>query len=114
MQKMGKMMQAIQPGSKLKKYKDDQQKINTEMMKLYREKGVQPANVLGCLPMFLQTPIWIALYAMLYYAIELRHEEPTFWGLFKSISGGAWGFLRTCPARTTSSRSLTSRTTSTC
>ncbi len=95
MMKMGKMMQAIQPEvEKLKKkYKDDQQKINTEMMKLYREKGVNPANVLGCLPMFLQTPIWIALYAMLYYAIELRHE-PAFWGLFQSITGGAWGFLR--------------------
>lgn len=95
MMKMGKMMQAIQPEvEKLKKkYKDDQQKINTEMMKLYREKGVNPANVLGCLPMFLQTPIWIALYAMLYYAIELRHE-PAFWGMFQSITAGAWGFLQ--------------------
>jgi YidC/Oxa1 family membrane protein insertase len=62
------------------------------MMKLYREKGVNPANVLGCLPMFLQTPIWIALYAMLYFAIELRHE-PAFWGFFQWVSGGAWGFL---------------------
>lgn len=95
MMKMGKMMQAIQPDvEKLKKkYKDDQQKINTEMMKLYREKGVNPANVLGCLPMFLQTPIWIALYAMLYFAIELRHE-PAFWGFFQTISAGSWGFLQ--------------------
>ncbi len=94
MMKMGKMMQAIQPEvEKLKKkYKDDQQKINAEMMKLYREKGVNPANVLGCLPMFLQTPIWIALYAMLYYAIELRHE-PAFWGFFQEVSGGSWRFL---------------------
>ena len=94
MMKMGKMMQAIQPEvEKLKKkYKDDQQKINAEMMKLYREKGVNPANMLGCLPMFLQTPIWIALYAMLYYAIELRHE-PAFWGFFQYISGDAWRFL---------------------
>jgi YidC/Oxa1 family membrane protein insertase len=95
MMKMGKMMQAIQPEvEKLKKkYKDDQPKINTEMMKLYKEKGVNPANVLGCLPMFLQTPIWIALYAMLYYAIELRHEA-AFWGFFQWVSGGAWGFLQ--------------------
>jgi len=95
MMKMGKMMQSIQPEvEKLKKkYKDDQQKINAEMMKLYREKGVNPANMLGCLPMFLQTPIWIALYAMLYYAIELRHE-PAFWGLFQSISNGSWIFLQ--------------------
>ncbi len=100
MMKMGKMMQAIQPEvEKLKKkYKDDQQKINAEMMKLYKEKGVNPANMLGCLPMFLQTPIWIALYAMLYYAIELRHQH-AFWGLFQKgshlVSGGAWdwGFL---------------------
>ncbi len=94
MQKMGKMMQAIQPEVEKikKKYKDDQQKINAEMMKLYREKGVNPANMLGCLPMFLQTPIWIALYAMLYYAIELRHE-PAFWGFFQWISGGKWLFL---------------------
>ena len=94
MMKMGKQMQTIQPEvEKLKKkYKDDQQRINTEMMKLYREKGINPANALGCLPMFLQTPIWIALYAMLYYAIELRHE-PAFWGFFQKISGGSWQFL---------------------
>ena len=95
MMKMGKMMQTIQPEVEKvkKKYKDDQQKINAETMKLYREKGVNPANMLGCLPMFLQTPIWIALYAMLYYAIELRHE-PAFWGIFQSISGGHWHFLQ--------------------
>ncbi len=94
MMKMGKMMQAMQPEvEKLKKkYKDDQQKVNAEMMKLYREKGVNPANVLGCLPMFLQTPIWIALYATLYFAIELRHE-PALWGIFQTISAGSWGFL---------------------
>lgn len=94
MMKMGKMMQAIQPEvEKLKKkYKNDQQKINAEMMKLYREKGVNPANIFGCLPMFLQTPIWIALYAMLYYAIELRHE-PAFWGFFQWISNDSWRFL---------------------
>jgi YidC/Oxa1 family membrane protein insertase len=61
-------------------------------MKLYREKGFSPANVLGCLPMLLQTPIWIALYAMLYFAIELRHE-PAFWGFFQWVSSGQWGFL---------------------
>ncbi|MEE9212060.1 MAG: membrane protein insertase YidC [Phycisphaeraceae bacterium] len=94
MMKMGKMMQALQPEmEKLKKkYKDNQQKLQQETMKLYREKGVNPANMLGCLPMFLQTPIWIALYAMLFYAIELRHE-PAFYGIFQAISGGHWGFL---------------------
>ena len=97
MMKMGKQMQAIQPEmEKLReKYKDDQQSLNAEMMKLYREKGVNPANMLGCLPMFLQMPIWVALYAMLYLAIQLRHQ-PAFYNVFHNIStwfGGDWQFL---------------------
>ncbi len=94
MMKMGKQMQALQPElEKIKtKHKDDPTKLNKEMMALYREKGINPANMLGCLPMLLQTPIWIALYAMLYFAIELRHE-PAFYGVFQAISGGAWPFL---------------------
>jgi len=95
MMKMGKQMAALQPEVEKikKKYKDDQQKLNAEMMKLYREKGVNPAGFLGCAPMLLQTPIWIALYAMLYFAIELRHES-AFYGLFQAISGGHWHFLQ--------------------
>jgi len=96
MMKMGKQMQLLQPEmEKLKKkYKDDQTRLNQEMMKLYREKGFNPAGFLGgCLPMFLQMPIWIALYAMLYFAIELRHE-PAFYGIFQLVSGGAWHFLQ--------------------
>ncbi len=95
MMKMGKQMAAMQPEmEKLKaKYKDDQQKLNQEMMKLYREKGMNPVNALGCLPMFLQMPIWVALYAMLYFAIELRHQ-PAFYGVFQWISGGHWHFLQ--------------------
>ncbi|MFA9479275.1 YidC/Oxa1 family insertase periplasmic-domain containing protein [Phycisphaerales bacterium AB-hyl4] len=97
MMKMGKQMQAIQPDmEKLrKKYKDNQQQLQREMMKLYREKGINPANMLGCLPMFLQMPIWIALYAMLYFAIELRHQ-PAFYGVFQWIGdtvGTGWLFL---------------------
>ncbi len=94
MMKMSKQMASIQPEmQKLKeKYKDNPQKMNSEVMKLYREKGVNPAGFLGCLPMLLQTPIWIALYAMLYYAIELRHE-PAFYGVFQAITGGGWNFL---------------------
>ena len=61
-------------------------------MKLYKERGVNMFNMLGCLPMLLQMPIWVALYAMLYFAIDLRHE-PAFWGVFQAISGGAWPFL---------------------
>jgi YidC/Oxa1 family membrane protein insertase len=37
-------------------------------------------------------PIWIALYSMLFYAIELRHE-PAFWGIFQAVSDGRWAFL---------------------
>jgi YidC/Oxa1 family membrane protein insertase len=95
MMKLSKQMGALQPElDKLKvKYKDNPTKLNQEMMALYRERGVNPASMgLGCLPMFLQMPIWVALYAMLYFAIELRHE-PAFWGVFQSISGGQWPFL---------------------
>jgi len=95
MMKVGKQMQAIQPEmERLKeKYKDDQQKLNQEMMNLYREKGVNPAAMgLGCLPMFLQMPIWIALYAVLYFAVELRHT-PAFWGVFQRMTGGEWLFM---------------------
>lgn len=92
MMKMGKQMAAIQPEvTKLKKkFADDPRQLQQEQMKLFREKGINPASgALGCLPMFLQMPIWIALYAMLYYAIELRHE-PAFYGVFQMMN---WPFL---------------------
>jgi YidC/Oxa1 family membrane protein insertase len=95
MMKVSKQMQKLAPElTKLKeRYKDDQTKLNREMMDLYREKGVNPgAFALGCLPMFLQMPIWFALYAVLYFAIELR-QAPAFWGFFQNISGGSWAFL---------------------
>ena len=97
MMRMGKQMQSLQPEiEKLKKkYKDDNQAMQKELMALYREKGINPANALGCLPMFLQMPIWIALYAMLYYAIELRHV-PAFYDVFNHIAGlfgTQWHFL---------------------
>jgi YidC/Oxa1 family membrane protein insertase len=89
-----KQMQALQPElEKVRtKYKGNAQKIQQETMRLYNEKGVNFANMLGCLPMLLQMPIWVALYAMLYFAIELRHQE-AFYGVFQMISGGHWHFL---------------------
>ena len=96
--KFQKQMAAMQPEiEKLKKkYGDNQQKIQQEQMKLFREKGINPMNMLGCLPMFLQTPIWIALYAMLFLAIELRHQ-PAFYGIFQWLgnvfTGTPWSFL---------------------
>ncbi|MEZ5431295.1 MAG: YidC/Oxa1 family membrane protein insertase [Verrucomicrobiales bacterium] len=52
--------------------KDDPQKQNTEVMKLYGEYGVNPLG--GCLPMFAQLPVFLAFYRMLSSAVELRHE----------------------------------------
>ncbi|MCC5830989.1 MAG: YidC/Oxa1 family insertase periplasmic-domain containing protein [Phycisphaeraceae bacterium] len=92
MTKMSKQMQALQPEiKKLKeKYKDDPKQLQQEQMKLFREKGVNPLNMLGCLPLFLQMPIWLALYSMLFFAIELRHQ-PAFYGVFQML--GDWRFL---------------------
>ncbi|OPY72004.1 MAG: Membrane protein insertase YidC [Syntrophorhabdus sp. PtaU1.Bin050] len=74
-----KEMQKMQPViMKLKeKYKDDRQKLNMEMMELYKQKGVNPMG--GCLPMIIQIPVFFALYKALSGAIELRHAPFMFW-----------------------------------
>ncbi|MEO1129098.1 MAG: YidC/Oxa1 family insertase periplasmic-domain containing protein [Planctomycetota bacterium] len=94
MMRFSKQMQRVGPKQKKlqEKYADDPQRMRTEMVKLMREENVNYAGALGCLPMFLQMPIWIALYAMLYFAFELRHQ-PAFFGIFQTISGGSWHFL---------------------
>lgn len=58
-------MQRLQPKIKelQKKYKDDRQKLNEELMKFYRENQVNPFG--SCLPLVLQIPIFMALYFML-------------------------------------------------
>lgn len=53
------------------KYKSNAKKMNEEIMALYKAEGVNPLNP-GCLPMFLQMPIFIALFIVLQRAIELR------------------------------------------
>lgn len=58
------------------KFKDDPQKLNEEMMKMYREYGVNPFS--GCFPMLIQIPIFFGFYAMLGSAIELRNSS-FFW-----------------------------------
>ena len=71
-------MQALQPEIKsiqerYAKYKftdPERQKMNQEMMALYKQKGVNPAS--GCVPMLLTMPVLFAFYAMLSVAIELR------------------------------------------
>lgn len=68
-----KRMQDLQPQiAKLKeKYKDDKAALNKATMELFREHKVNPLG--SCWPMFLQLPVFIALYQSLSYAIELRH-----------------------------------------
>ncbi len=67
-----KKMSKLQPEmAKIKeKYKDDPNKMNTETMGLYRKYGINPIG--GCLPMFLQIPVFFGFYRMLQYAVELR------------------------------------------
>ncbi|MGE4536117.1 MAG: membrane protein insertase YidC [Desulfovibrio sp.] len=53
------------------KYKEDRQKMNEEMMQLYKTYKVNPAG--GCLPMVVQIPVFFGLYQALLHSIELRH-----------------------------------------
>ncbi len=72
-------MAEVQPRlEKLKeKHKNDPKKLNEETMKLYREIGFNPFS--GCLPLLLQFPLFMALYAVLSTAIELRQAPFVFW-----------------------------------
>lgn len=65
-------MKKIQPQimALREKYKKDPSKMNTEMMKLYKDHKVNPVG--GCLPMLLQLPFFVALYNVLSVSIELR------------------------------------------
>lgn len=97
MQRTTRAMGALKPEiEKLQeRYKGDPQKLQQETFRLYREKGVNPAGCIGgFIPTLLQMPIWIALYAMLYFAIELR-QQPAFFGVFQWIGQlwGGWSFL---------------------
>jgi len=71
-------MRALQPEvEKLKaKFGEDKEKMNVAVMDLYKKHGVNPLG--GCLPMLLQMPIWLALYATLQTSVEL-YREPFFW-----------------------------------
>lgn len=92
--RFGKQMQALGPKQKAiqEKYKDDPKKLREEIGRLMREENIQYTGALGCLPMFLQMPVWIALYATIYFTFELRHE-PAFYGLFQSLTNNQWAFL---------------------
>jgi YidC/Oxa1 family membrane protein insertase len=78
-------MQEIQPQvkmvqdryAKLKMSDPARQKMNTELMDLYRSKGVNPAS--GCIPMLLTMPVLLAFYGLLSEAIELRGAPFMLW-----------------------------------
>ena len=71
-------MQAVQPEIKAlqEKFKSDPQKMQSELMKLYKEHGVNPIG--GCLPSLIPMPIFFALFFVFQNAIELR-GVPFFW-----------------------------------
>lgn len=85
-----KQMQKLQPQmEKLKeRYGSDKEKLNKEIMELYRRNGVNPLG--GCLPMVLQFPVFIGLYNALSTPIELRHA-PFLW--IKDLSRPDWESL---------------------
>ena len=77
-------MRAIQPKLKViqERFKDDKQKQQQEIMALYKAEGVNP--LAGCLPIFLQIPVFFALYKVLVLTIEMRHQP--FFGWIKDLS----------------------------
>ena len=93
MQRFSKAMSALKPelDALQKRYKDEPARMQQEQIRMFREKGVSPAGCVGgMLPTFLQMPIWMALYAVLYFAIALR-QEAAFFGVFQNFGG--WSFL---------------------
>ncbi|MBS1113613.1 MAG: inner rane protein OxaA [Nitrospirae bacterium] len=78
-QKSMKKMQDIQPrmAEVREKYKKDPQKMQQEMMQLYKTHKVNPLG--GCLPILLQIPVFFALYKILLIAIELRQAPFMLW-----------------------------------
>ncbi len=74
-----KKLQDIQPRmAEIKeKYKNDPQRMQREVMELYKKHKVNPMG--GCLPMLLQIPVFFALYKVLLISIELRGAPFIFW-----------------------------------
>ena len=74
-----KEMQEIQPKAAAlqEKFKDDRDRLNRELIKLYRDHKVNPVG--GCLPMLLQMPVFVALFNVLNVAIDLRQAPFALW-----------------------------------
>ena len=81
MQKMQPRMEEIK-----KKYANNKEEMQRQMQGMYKEQG--PAMILGCLPMFLQMPIWIALYMAADANVALRHQGllPASWHWLNDLS----------------------------
>ncbi len=77
MQKLGPKMTQIR-----EKYANDRDRMNKEMMQLYKTYNVSPVG--GCLPMLAQIPVFFALYRLLMQTIELRHAP--FFGWITDLS----------------------------
>lgn len=73
--KNAKAMQMVQPELKAlqEKYAEDKETLNREMMKLFAEKQVNPVG--GCLPMFIQMPVFFSLYSALQVTPDLYHQS---------------------------------------
>ena len=77
-------MKLLQPEMKKlqERFKDDKQRLNQEMMALYKREGANPAS--GCLPIVVQIPVFFALYKVLFVTIEMRHAP--FFGWIQDLS----------------------------
>lgn len=72
-------MRVVQPKVKAlqERYKDDKQKMQQAMMELYQKEKINP--MAGCLPIFIQIPVFYALYKVLLLTIEMRHQPFALW-----------------------------------
>jgi YidC/Oxa1 family membrane protein insertase len=77
--KSTKAMQELQPqiNALREKYGKNPQRLQRELMRLYKEKGVSPLG--GCLPILIQFPVFLALYSALTNAVELRGSGFVLW-----------------------------------
>jgi YidC/Oxa1 family membrane protein insertase len=72
MRKLQPKMKAVQ-----ERFKDDKQRQQQEILKLYQQEKVNPAA--GCLPIVLQIPVFYALYKTLLVSVEMRHQPFILW-----------------------------------
>ena len=64
------------------RFGDDKQRLNQEMMALYKKEGANP--MAGCLPILIQIPVFFALYKVMFVTIEMRHAP--FFGWIEDLS----------------------------